>query len=133
MIETLKFENGEIYSMIIRSDYSIKNNINFITNEDDDFQLGFMHRSKGYNIEPHYHLKNNRSITSCSEVLLIKSGKIKVNFYNTLLTKIDDKILMKGDTIIFLKGGHGFEFIEDSEVIEVKQGPYNGINDKKRF
>ena len=131
MIETLKFENGEIYSMIIRSDYSIKNNINFITNEDDDFQLGFMHRSKGYNIEPHYHLKNNRSITSCSEVLLIKSGKIKVNFYDKKLKFVKSIILKKNNIALLIEGAHGFKVNKNCNFIEIKQGPFLINKDKK--
>jgi len=133
MIEYLKYSDGSIYSIIIRHDYSLKDDIRFLTKEDDHMQVGIMHRSSGYVIQPHYHLNNNRSIDSCSEVLLIKFGKVKVDFYNSSLEKIDDKILHKGDTILFLQGGHGFHFIEDSEIIEVKQGPYNGVNDKKRF
>ncbi len=30
-------------------------------------------------------------------------------------------------------GGHGFEMLEDAEIIEVQQGPYCGDKDKTRF
>jgi len=35
--------------------------------------------------------------------------------------------------ILLASGGHGFEVLEDLEMIEVKQGPYAGDADKTRF
>ena len=35
--------------------------------------------------------------------------------------------------ILLSFGGHGFEMLEDSEIIEVKQGPFAGNIDKSRF
>ena len=43
------------------------------------------------------------------------------------------RILESGDIIILAAGGHGFEMLEDTEIFEVKQGPYAGENDKTRF
>ena len=43
------------------------------------------------------------------------------------------KILNKGDVILLVNGGHGFEMLEKTEMIEVKQGPYIDGKDKTRF
>ena len=34
---------------------------------------------------------------------------------------------------MLVSGGHGFSVLEEVEMIEVKQGPYSGDADKKRF
>jgi hypothetical protein len=42
-------------------------------------------------------------------------------------------VLEGGDVILLASGGHGFEVLEEIEMIEVKQGPYAGDQDKTRF
>ena len=37
------------------------------------------------------------------------------------------------DIILLAFGGHGFECLEEVEMIEIKQGPYLGEQDKVRF
>ena len=58
---------------------------------------------------------------------------MKVDFYDVNQKYFDTKILTTGDIILFASGGHGFEMLEQSEIIEVKQGPYMGDHDKTRF
>jgi mannose-6-phosphate isomerase-like protein (cupin superfamily) len=72
-------------------------------------------------------------VTLTQEVLFIKSGKVRVDFYDDNQHYLESRILEKGDVILLAAGGHGFEMMEDSEMIEVKQGPYCGEEDKVRF
>ena len=46
---------------------------------------------------------------------------------------LKSKILKKGDVILLINGGHGFEMLEKTEMIEIKQGPYANNKDKTRF
>jgi hypothetical protein len=46
---------------------------------------------------------------------------------------LESRILSSGDVLLLAFGGHGFQMLEDCEVIEVKQGPYSGELDKTRF
>ena len=46
---------------------------------------------------------------------------------------VESKVLEKNDIILLASGGHGFKMLENSEIIEVKQGPYCGEEDKVRF
>ena len=92
-----------------------------------------MNRPKGYEIPPHIHNKVVRNVEFTNEVLLIKSGKVRVDFYDENKTYFQSEILNKGDVILLVKGGHGFEMIEKSEIIEIKQGPYVDDKDKTRF
>ncbi len=125
-------KNEKVYAIIIRSNYS-NDGIEFFTPEDFSQQLAYMKRPKGYNIKPHIHINNSKTITITQEVLFIKSGKVRVDFYDDQKEYFISKVLEKGDVILLAFGGHGFEIIEEAEIIEVKQGPYDKNKDKSKF
>tara|TARA_Y200000002_G_scaffold381292_2_gene394921 strand:- start:351 stop:779 length:429 start_codon:yes stop_codon:yes gene_type:complete len=127
------FKNNEIlYAIIINSEYK-QEGINFFTPNEFSQQLGYMSRPMGYKIPPHYHNVISREVKLTNEVLFIKSGKIRVDFFDENQSYLESRVLKKGDIILLAKGGHGFEMLEKSEIIEVKQGPYAGDKDKTRF
>lgn len=121
-----------IYAIIIKSDFR-SDGIKFFTPDSFAQQLGYMRRPSGYVIEPHLHNQFKREILQTSEVLFIKSGKVRVDFYTGGKTYFCSEILAKGDVVLLCEGGHGFTMLEESEIIEVKQGPYAGELDKTRF
>ncbi|MCB9361655.1 MAG: hypothetical protein H6587_09360 [Flavobacteriales bacterium] len=131
MIDYIK-HNNSILAIIIRNNYS-NDNIEFFTPGDFSQQLGYMKRPKGYSIEPHVHNIVERKVNLTQEVLYIKRGKIRVDFYNGERNYIESYILKTGDVILLASGGHGFKMLEESEIIEVKQGPYSEQLDKVRF
>ena len=131
MIDIIK-RNEVMLSVIIRENYRSEG-IEFFTPDDFSQQLGYMNRKKGYAIPPHRHNIVERKVTLTQEVLYIKSGKVRVDFYDDDQLYLESRILNKGDVILLATGGHGFEMLEDSEMIEVKQGPYVGEEDKVRF
>lgn len=124
--------NGLKLAIIIRANYK-KEGIEFFTNDDDSQQLGYMNRQEGYIIAPHRHNIVPREVHLTQEVLVIKSGKIRVDFYDNDQNYIESSILYQGDVILLADGGHGFKMLEPTEMIEVKQGPYCGERDKVRF
>ena len=87
----------------------------------------------GYTIQPHVHRRFKREIFSTQEVLFIKRGRVRVDFYESDKTFVESRTLQTGDIILLVSGGHGFEMLEDSEMVEVKQGPYSADDDKQRF
>ena len=132
MIENIT-NNNKILAIIVRSNYT-NEGIKFFTPNEFSQQLGYMNRPKGYEIAPHQHNKIHRNVESTNETLLIKSGKVRVDFYDLEKDYLKSKILYKGDVILLVTGGHGFEMLEQSEMIEIKQGPYqDGDVDKTRF
>ncbi len=131
MIEKI-FHNNVVLSIIIRRDFKA-NGIEFFTNDDHSQQLGYMNRPKDYVIKPHVHNLVPREVVLTQEVLFIKSGKVRVDFYDDDQVYLESRDLDAGDVILLAAGGHGFKMIEDSEIIEVKQGPYCGEMDKVRF
>ena len=131
MLEKLVIEN-EIYAIVIRKDYK-STGIEFFTPNEFSQQLGYMKRPKGYEIKPHIHKSVSKMVKFTQEVLFIKSGILRVDFYNEKKEYKQSLTLQKGDTILLSKGGHGFKVIKECEIIEVKQGPFDEINDKERF
>jgi len=121
-----------LLSMIIRADYK-KDGIDFFTPDEFSQQLGYMNRPKDYVIAPHRHNLIERKVMYTQEVLIIRSGKVRADFYDDNQNYIKSSILFPGDVILLASGGHGFQMIEQSEIIEVKQGPYCGELDKVRF
>ncbi len=131
MIEQLN-NNGKILGLIIRANYH-KNGISFFTPNDFSQQLGYMSRPKDYVIEPHVHNLVERKVDLTQEVLVVRSGKVRVDFYDDDRTYLESRILQSGDIILLAHGGHGFKMLEPTEMVEVKQGPYCGELDKIRF
>ena len=82
---------------------------------------------------PHLHRPVKRSITGTSETLIIKRGKVKVKLYTNEMKLFTTRVLNKGDVILLVEGGHSFEMLEDAVMLEIKQGPYMGENDKTLF
>lgn len=111
----------------------IKKGKNFVTNNNDEFQVASFLLNKSEKIERHYHPDQNRGLSKTSEVLVLIEGKLKVSIYDKKNKFVDSLTIESGDTIALVSGGHELEILEESKFIEVKQGPYNEKTDKVRF
>ena len=107
--------------------------IHFFTPNEYSQQLAYMKRPRGYIIAPHTHNVVQREVFHTLETLFIKKGRVKITFYSEEKEFIENYEVKTGDVILLAAGGHGFEMLEESEIIEVKQGPYCGEQDKTRF
>jgi hypothetical protein len=125
-------DQDQIIAILIKNNFK-KNGIEFFTPQTFSQQLGYMFRPCGYKIKPHVHNIKAREVQLTQEVLYIKSGKIRIDFYSLHQDYIESIIVSPGDVILLASGGHGFVFLEESEIIEVKQGPYIGEEDKLHF
>ena len=130
-IEEIKKKN-RLLAMIIRNNYTC-NGVDFITPDDYSQQVAYMHHPAGKDIDAHVHNLVHRNVVSTQEVLFIKRGKLRVDFYDDYEDYLESTTLEAGDVILLISGGHGFSVLEDVEMVEVKQGPYSGEADKKRF
>ncbi|MBO5674431.1 MAG: hypothetical protein J6S09_09115 [Paludibacteraceae bacterium] len=95
--------------------------------------MGYMNRPTDYIIAPHVHNLVERKVELTQEVLIVRSGKVRVDFYDDDRNYIESRIIQTGDVCLLANGGHGFKVLEQAEMIEVKQGPYCGEMDKVRF
>jgi hypothetical protein len=126
------YDNNELYCIIVRSNFD-SNTITFFTPNDFSQQFGCLTHKKGAIVKPHLHLYKKREVFYTLEVLLIRKGKVKINFYDLQKKYLFSEILSQDDSILLCRGGHGLEIIEDACMIKVKQGPFLGEDDKCRF
>lgn len=124
--------NGKLLAIILRANEHA-DGIEFFTPGDFSQQLGYMNRPQDYVIPPHVHNLVERKVDMTQEVLIIRSGKVRVDFYDDDSNYLESRILQTGDIILLAHGGHGFKMLEPTEMVEVKQGPYCGEMDKIRF
>lgn len=124
--------NGNTLAIHIKADYS-NDGISFFTPDEYSQQLAYMRHAAGHKIIPHVHNHVERTVVYTQEVLVIKSGSIRVDFYDDEQNYLVSTVLRAGDVILLASGGHGFEVLEDLEMYEIKQGPFVGDADKTRF
>lgn len=108
--------------------------IHFVTQNECSLQLATMNHPAGKTIQPHVHNSVERTILFTNEVLVIQKGILRVDFYTLKREYLHSRLLYAGDTLLLTEhAGHGFEVIEELEMLEIKQGPYAGEADKTRF
>lgn len=125
-------DDGVLLAVIIKNSYSSEG-LSFFCPESYSQQVAYMKHPKGHEILPHYHNPVPREVIYTQEVLVMKRGKLRVDLYDKKQKYLESYILEAGDIILLASGGHGFEVLEEIEMIEVKQGPYSGASEKTRF
>jgi len=131
VVEEIK-DNDQILGLIIRANFDRKG-VHFFTPDNFSQQLAYMHHPAGKTIAAHCHSAQPRNVEFTQEVLIIRKGALRVDFYRTDKSYLESRILRSGDVILLAHGGHGFEVLEEIEMIEVKQGPYRGEGEKTPF
>jgi len=125
--------NGlEPIALIIRAAFD-EPGIHFFTPPSFSQQVASMTHPKGKKIAPHVHNFLSRQVFYTQEVLIVRRGRLQVNLYSSDKEFLANRILEAGDVILLCGGGHSFEMLEETSIIEVKQGPYLGVEDKTRF
>jgi len=124
--------NGEPLAYIIRADMN-PDKTTFLTRSELNLQVGFVVYPAGGEIARHVHLPLERHIVGTPEVLVIKKGRCEIDIYNDDRELVATRELCEGDVILMVGGGHGFRMTEDTVFLEIKQGPYTGLEEKERF
>lgn len=126
------YHGEQILAIIVRSGFS-EPGVHFFTPSTFSQQLGYIHHPTGREIPAHFHNPVPREVHFTQEVLFIRKGRIRVDFYDGDQEYLESRALGAGDVVLLASGGHGFAVLEEVEMIEVKQGPYPGADDKVRF
>ena len=105
----------------------------FYTPNDFNLQVGNIVYPAGGEIPRHSHRKVERNVSGTSEVLVVQKGRMIVDLYTDDHKLVCSREVTPGDVLVLVSGGHGFRLIEDTVLLEVKQGPYSGIQEKDRF
>lgn len=123
---------GDLYALILRAELRTKG-VRFFTAEDAPIQLGVLTHAKGTVVKPHVHREQPKTVSSTQEVLHVQFGAVEIDFYAGDGAKFKTVTLRSGDTILLVSGGHGLKVLEDTKIIEAKQGPYLGPDQEKLF
>lgn len=123
---------GKTLAVIIRAQVS-PTGTTFLTPPDYKQQVGFVVYPRGGTIARHTHVPLERHLVGTSEVIVVRSGRCELDVYDDDHTLVATRALEAGDVMLMVGGGHGFRMLEDTVLLEVKQGPYTGLDEKERF
>jgi hypothetical protein len=125
-------DGSQPLAYIIRAGF-LPERTTFLTPDEFKQQVGFVVYPKGGEIARHVHRPLERHLVGTSEVLVLRRGRCLMDIYNDAKQLVATKELAAGDIMLMVGGGHGFRMLEDTVFLEVKQGPYTGIEEKERF
>lgn len=124
--------DGQILAVIVRAEIDPKTT-SFVTTPEFNLQLGFVVYPAGGEVQRHTHKPMERHIRGTSEILFVKKGRCMMDIYDDHRNPICTRELRQGDVLLMIGGGHGFRMLEDTVLVEIKQGPYTGVDEKERF
>ncbi|MCS7259271.1 MAG: hypothetical protein NZ765_00610 [Anaerolineae bacterium] len=130
-IEHIMWHDQHI-ATIIRRDY-LPDKTTFVTPDSYYQQAGFIVYPRGGVIRRHMHLPLQRHLVGTSEALIVRKGRVEAELFALDKTPLGTWILEEGDLILLVAGGHGFRCLEDTILLEIKQGPYTGLVEKETF
>lgn len=129
--ETIE-KDGVAYAYLLRAS-AASDRTSFLTPDTLNMQLGFVVYKAGTGPAAHLHRPIERRITGTLELILVRSGLCDVDVYDEARQLVGSRTMEPGDAVLLVAGGHGFRMREDTVLLEVKQGPYTGIDEKVRF
>ncbi len=133
MESIVTIKKGSVPYALLFKAIEVTDGVRFLTEPDQEFQTGIMERPAGYVIKPHTHPRDEKVIHGLSEFLYMEKGSIRVTVYDEEWKVLGTETLGPRDFLLFFRGGHGIEILEDCRMIEVKQGPYPGAAAAKSF
>lgn len=124
--------NGQTIAYIVSAG-TVADQTTFVTASDANLQLGFVAYESGGEVARHVHKPLERHVVGTAEALIVQRGRCALDLYNDERERIATREVRTGDVILLLSGGHGFRMLEDTVLLEIKQGPYTGLDEKVRF
>jgi len=131
LIERITY-NDKPLAYIIRASF-LPDKTTFLTPPDYKQQVGYIVYPAEGEIKRHVHRPLERHLVGTSEVLVVKKGRCEIDIYNNDRELVATRELHEGDVMLMVGGGHGFRMLEETVLMEIKQGPYTGIDEKERF
>ena len=131
-VELVKSKSA-LLAIIVRADAKSDEKYNFLTSNDQPFQFGVNFYPGGEIIKGHAHLLRTTTVESIQEYILVSEGRMRLHVFDEDDTHVAEAVLSKGDSVLLLAGGHGFDMLEETKLVEVKQGPYDGKSKDKRI
>ena len=136
MAEVIEVKEGDlVLARHIPAAAAWQDGLNFFSQDGDFIQVGVWGYGAGKELKAHIHNEVKREVLWTQEVLFVRSGKLRARIYNTQEELIKQLEVQAGDVIILLRGGHGYDILEEgTQVLEIKNGPYVGADlDRRRL
>lgn len=124
-------DGSQLLAIVVRASATSDDKYNFLTDQTEPLQVGVNFYRAGETIKSHSHLPREILVRKVQEALLISRGRTRITLYDDRRQRTADTVLATGDIVVLLSGGHGFEILEDTKIVEVKQGPYDGKTQDK--
>jgi hypothetical protein len=105
----------------------------FLTPPEFKQQVGFIVYAAGGEVARHVHVPLERQLVGTSEVLVVRKGRCLIDIYDDRREFVATREIATGDVVLLVAGGHGFRMLEDTVFLEIKQGPYTGVDEKQPF
>ena len=126
--------DGTVLARLITTE-SWEQGLRFHSGDEDFLQVGTWVYGAGKNLLPHAHNHVPRTVTRTHELIYVRRGQLRSYIYDESRELVEELVLGEGDMLVLLRGGHGYKILEnDTQVLEVKNGPYLGADvDRTRF
>ncbi len=131
-LKIIEDQDNNLLAILVRGTYKVKG-VNFVTPLWTSMQIGIMNRGPNSPVRRHKHNLVKREIKGTSEFIIVRSGKARVKIFNNYGEFVYSASMYRNDSIYFVSGGHSVDFPTTCEILEVKQGPYNELNDKEYY
>mgnify|MGYP001612402597 CR=1 FL=1 len=99
-----------------------------ITDPKEYIQMVTLNHPKGTVLKAHMHKARKRITYQLQECIVIKKGKVLITLYGINKKQVKNLYLTSGQAFILFKGGIKIKMLADSEIFELKNGPF--IEDK---
>lgn len=119
-------DRDTVLAIVIRANASSAEKYNFLTEPSAPLQLGMNFYRAGETIKNHAHYPRDIHVQNIQELLVIGAGRTRLKLFDEQREPLGETVLEAGDIVLLASGGHGFEILEDTKIVEVKQGPYDG-------
>jgi hypothetical protein len=126
-------KNDKLYAIIVPANFSSDSKYNFMSPNESCLQFGINYYEAGDSVPKHIHLDCKREITRIEEIVVLRKGELILSIYDEHQGLVAEVRMTSGDIAYQMQGGHGFKFLEKSEIFEVKQGPYLSKEMDKRL
>ena len=123
---------GRLLAYVIRAAYRPAETT-FPTPAELNLQVGFVVYPEGGEVPRHSHRPIERNLVGTAEVIVVREGCCALDVYDHEGALVATRELVTGDVMLMVDGGHGFRMLEPTVLLEVKQGPYVGADEKERF
>ncbi len=105
--------------------------LSFVTDDEKFLQLGIWNYKKNTQLDNHFHNEFERKSYKTNEFVFVLKGEIECNLYTEEGEFIERVLIKESEGIIQHNYAHEYKMLEDSIILESKNGPFMGVEKDK--